>query len=589
MRQDNEAYRPRWVSLMLVLLLSACAFGTTPTPRPTEPLPPGPTPATRATPLPTLGAMPAATSPARVSPAATRPVAAATPAPTRPAPTPRGQQVLTLAGGIEPPRTLDPALVRDSTGSFLTRQVFSGLLKLDERLEVVPDLVTSLPTVSPDRRVYSFVLRDDAIFHDGTPVTAQSVKDAFERAGDPGLAGGDGTQLPANTYLGDIRGMDARLRGERGDVEGIRVTGPRTLDIELVAPQSTFLVKLTHSTTSIVDARQVRGRDWWKRPNGSGPFRLTEWRDGERLVFSRWDRYYEGPPPLERIVWLMGANASQPLNLYEAGKIDATGLGADSIDRALTPGSALNADLRVTPQLSLSYIAFNVKEPPFDDVKVRQAFAMIVERDKIVRVMFEGKAREAVGLVPPPLPASDLTRPTPDRAAVVAEARRLLAESRYGANPPRPRFFMAGGGMGGMLRDVIERDLGITVDIISAPWNDFLEGLEAREYPAYMLSWLADYPDPQNFVGALFASGSPENHTNYANPAVDALLQQAAGEVDQERRADLYRQAQRIILDDAVVLPLYFATDYTVIKPHVKGLVVTPMGLMGLERAWIER
>lgn len=532
-----------------------------------------------------------ATAPATTTvPGATpaTPAPAATP-PLRQTPAPRGEQTLTLAGGIEAPRTFDPALVRDATTSFLARQVYSGLLKLDERLEPAPDLAIALPAISPDRLTYTFTLREGALFHDGTPVTAEAVKQSLERATDPRLAGGDGRMLPAATYLIDIKGAAERLRGERPDLAGVRVTGPRTLEITLAAPQATFLVKLTHTTAAVVDVRQTSGRQWWKRPNGSGPFRLSEWRDGDRLVLTRWERYYGGPPALERVVWLLGANASQPLNLYEGGKIDLTEIGVDSIDRALVPGSALNRDLRITPQLSLTYVAFNVSQPPFDDPKVRQALVRVIDREKVARVMFEGKVQAAYSLVPPALLGGGQPAPPRDQAAEVAAARKLLSESRYGAALPRPRLYVTGGSLAGMLRDVYQRDLGLTIDVIAVPWNDFLQGLEAREYESYLLSWLADYPDPQTFVETLFRGDSPENHTTYANPRVDALLDEAARTTDAVRRAALYRQAQQLILDDAVVLPLYFATEYTLVKPHVKGLTITPMGILGLERVWIER
>jgi ABC-type transport system substrate-binding protein len=221
-------------------------------------------------------------------------------------------------------RTLDPALIRDAASSFLARQVYSALLKLDERLEPAPDLAVAPPAISADRLTYTFTLRDGVLFHDGTPVTAEAVKASLERATDPRLAGGDGRSLPAATYLNDIQGVTERLRGQQPARLGLRVTGPRTLEITLAAPKVTFLVKLTHTTAAVVDVRQTGGQQWWKRPNGSGPFRLSDWRDGDRLVMARWDRYYDGRPGLERIVWLLGANASQPLNLYESGKIDLT-------------------------------------------------------------------------------------------------------------------------------------------------------------------------------------------------------------------------------------------------------------------------
>jgi oligopeptide transport system substrate-binding protein len=244
--------------------------------------------------------------------------------------------------------------------------------------------------------------------------------------------------------------------------------------------------------------------------------------------------------------------------------------------------------LRRRAQLALTYLAFNVREPPFDDARVRRAFARVVDRARIARVMFDGKVEPVHGLVPPRLPGGDLPAIAHDAAAAAA-ARQLLADSRHAGQVPRVRLFDPGGGMGSMLREVFQRDLGVTVDVISAPWNDYLLGLERREYPAYILSWSADYPDAQSFVESMFKSDSAENHSSYANPRVDSLLEQASRETDPAARAALYRQVQAIILDDAVAVPLYFGISYLLVKPHVKGLAVTPMGIVGLERAWVER
>lgn len=599
------------IGLILVMLLTACGPGLVESPPAIPPASPTaaaaapvtnplPTPVTResgAPPTTSPVGAPTATAlaptntarPAGEASASPTAATAVKPPPTRQVATPRGEQTLTLAGGIEAPRTLDPALIQDANASFIARQVFSGLVKLDERLEPVPDLAAALPTVSADRLTYTFQLRPGLSFWDGTPVTAATIKQSFERATDPRLGNGDGSKLPASTYLIDIKGAADRLAGRAGEISGLRVPDPLTLEMTLVAPQATFLLKLTHASATVVDLRQVGRAQWWRQPNATGPFRLTEWRDGDRLVLTRWERYHDGLPPLARVVMLLGANAAQPLNLYEGGKIDLTGVGTDTVDRLLSPASPLNAELRSGPSLSLTYVAFNVKEAPFDDIKVRRALSLAIDRDRVARVMFEGKVQRAHGLVPPGLPAGDLRQPSVDHAAALAEARRLLSESKYGANLPRVRLYVSGDGVAGMLREVYQRDLGLTIDVIAVTWNDYLEGLNQREYPAYVLSWLADYPDPQNFIETLFRSSSPDNRTRYANPQLDALLDQAAREGDPRQRAEFYRQAQRIVLDDAVVIPLYFPTSYLLVKSHVKGLTVTSMGIVGLEQVWIER
>jgi ABC-type oligopeptide transport system substrate-binding subunit len=120
-------------------------------------------------------------------------------------------------------------------------------------------------------------------------------------------------------------------------------------------------------------------------------------------------------------------------------------------------------------------------------------------------------------------------------------------------------------------------------------WPQYLQGLSARSYPAFELTWVADYPDPENFLGVLFASDSGENHTGYRNPEVDRLLAEAAVERDPAKRRQLYLEVQQRILDDVVIIPIYHAIEYTVVKPYVKGLTITPMGILDLDTVWIER
>ena len=134
-----------------------------------------------------------------------------------------------------------------------------------------------------------------------------------------------------------------------------------------------------------------------------------------------------------------------------------------------------------------------------------------------------------------------------------------------------------------------QRDLGVPLEVIDLDWPEYLEGLSARAYPAFEITWIADYPDPENFLPVLFGNGSGENHTGYNNPEVERLFAAAASERDPARRRDLYLQAQQIILNDAVIIPYYHAIDYTLVKPYVKGLPITALGVLELDNVWIER
>ncbi len=510
-------------------------------------------------------------------------------APTRTTkPTPRGAQTLTLALGSSDP-TFDPALVRDASSSFLVRQLFRGLVRLDSNLNVVPDLAERI-AISDDGLTYTFTLRANAVFHDGKAIDAAAVKYSLERATDPALAGGRGAQLPGATYLSDILGAPDRLAGKASTLQGVRVVDQRTVEIRLDAPKSYFLMKLSYPVSAVVDEANVRagGATWARKANGSGPFRIDRIA-ADQIALQRFDRFYAGAPTLEKVTIFYGQAAGSPMNLYEGNKIDFTSVPISSADRVLVENSPLRAELTITPSLSLTYIGFNVTMPPYDDPAVRRAFAQAINRERLATVSLEGKAALAQGIVPPTMPGGPwLGQPLPyDLAA----AKSALASSRYGsvAALPRASIYVASGSVAVSMRKVYERDLGMPLEVISVDWPEYLQGLSARAYPAFEITWIADYPDPENFLPVLFGTGSGENHTGYSNPEVDRLFAAAAGERDPARRRALYLDAQKLILDDAVLIPAYHSIDYTLVKPYVKGLPITPLGVLELDTVWIER
>lgn len=491
---------------------------------------------------------------------------------------PGGQGVLVLAGGDRDPPTLDPALANDSSSTFVIRQLFGGLVTLDQDLQVIPDLASDWQ-ISADGRVYTFTLHPEARFHDGRPVVAADVVYSLERACDPAL----GSNLPCGTYLIDIVGAAERLAGQTDQIAGLQAPDDRTVVITIDAPKAHFLSKLTYNTAYVVDRENVeRGDDWTEQPNGSGPFRLKEWRHDQRIVLARNEHYYRGPPKVDQVDILLGAEASRPLVLYEQGEIDFTEVGTSVVARLEYEGSPLAEQLRVTPELSLSYVGFNTQMPPFDDPKVRQALTLVVDREKIARVTYEGRLARARGILPPGMPGYD--EALEGLAHDPERARQLLAESRYGGvdGLPRITLYTSGGGTAALLQEIYRLELGLEIELRQIEWADFLVGLDERRYPMFVLSWIADYPDPQNFLEVLFYSQSPSNHTAYANGEVDRLLEEAALEQDPDRRIVLYREIERRIVADAPVIPLTHGVSYSLTKPSVRGLKVTPMGLLDL-------
>jgi peptide/nickel transport system substrate-binding protein/oligopeptide transport system substrate-binding protein len=502
--------------------------------------------------------------------------------------TPSGEQTLRLSGQADGPESLDPAFSRDLASAFLVRQIFRGLTRFDSDLQPVPALAQRIE-VSGDGLDYTFDLRDNATFHDGTPVTADAVVVSLTRALDPATANGDVLLLGGPTFLSDIEGAGDLISGLTDRLSGVAAVDEDTVQIRLASPRATFLMKLASAPASIVDPRDVvQGDEWWRTPNGTGPFRISEWAPDDYLTLVRFDGYLGGPAPLQRIEIRLGTNALQPFNLYEAGQIDVTGVDVTAVDRVLAPESGLSDQVSVTPLFAVDYIAFRTDTPPFDDPAIRRAIQLGFPRTKVAAVSYDSFVTGANGFIPKGMLGIDWPAEMPEYD--LEAARQAIAESSYGAADKVPpiMIYVSGYAGGSALRDTVQRDLGLDVEIVNVDWSEFVLGLSRRDYPAYELYWGADYPDPESLLLILFGTGRADNYVDYSNDAYDDLLRQAAAEQDVATRSDLYRRAQQILIDDHVVIPLYFDVAYTLAKPAVKGLEVTPLGILGLESVWLE-
>ena len=489
-----------------------------------------------------------------------------------------------VSGGVfrrlwaDPP-TLDPHLVTDTTSAGLVVELFSGLVALNTDLQLVPDIAERWD-ISEDGKVYTFYLRDNAKFHDGKSITAGDFKWSIERSANP-----DTASPVADTYLSDIVGLEAVLEGEKTDISGIKVIDEQTLQIEIDAPKAYFLAKLTYPTAYVLDKDNVEagGRSWADTPNGSGPFKLKEYRIGERIILERNENYYREPPYLESVS--MNLAGGQAMAMYENDEIDITGVGLFDLDRILDPAEELNKELVVAPpDFSISYVGFNASEPPFDDPKFRQALTHAVNKELIAKEVLSELVEPAYGILPPGFPGYNpgLTGLEFD----AEKARQLLAESKYPDAETRPRIVVTVPGTGGTigldLEVVIEmwkQELGVEVEIQQVEWATYLQDLNQQKFQAYAgLGWEADYPDPQDFLDILFHTESSLNHGKYSNLELDQILEEARIEPDVNRRLELYHIAEEVIVQDAPWLPLWYTGErYVLIKDYVEDYRVTPM------------
>lgn len=496
-------------------------------------------------------------------------------------------QIFILPGG-DPP-TMDPHLSGDATSAEYVVEIYSGLMAYDRDLNLIPDVAESYE-ISDDGTVYTFKLRDNAVFQDGKTITADDFKWSFERACDPA------TESPtADTYLGDIVGCRSKLQNEADEVKGIQVIDDQTLEITIDEPKGFFLAKMTYPTAYVLDQENVEsGPEWYLEPNSSGPFKLATYDEGI-IILERNDNFYRDPKPtLERVAYLVDAPINA-MNGYEDGlaslglpddvTYSAIPLSVSQLSRATDPNNPLSKEYVSSAELNVSYIGFNVNEPPFDDPKVRQAFNLALDKRRMVKLVFQDTVPVANGIVPPTMPGYE----NPDLSDYEFDPERalaLIAESSYGDVTELPEITLnvsgSGGAVGPIIESIVEsykEYLGVEIAVEQTPWPEFLAELNKPNpsFQMYQLGWIADYPDPQNFLEVLFHTESAQNHGGYSNPKVDALLDQARVTLDQAERLKLYQQAEQLILEDAAWIPLYFGVENWLVKPYVRGFQIPPI------------
>ncbi len=484
------------------------------------------------------------------------------------------QDAIILLGGQ--PRTLDPALTLGGPAGALGH-IFSGLVTLDTDLQVQPDLAGGWD-VSDDGRVYTFYLRQNAVFHDGRPVTAEDVVFSWERATDPAL-GSD----TAETYLGDVAGVAEKLAGSAEAISGLRVIDDHTLEVTLDEPVVYFLAKLAYPVAYVVDSNNVTQSDWEHAPNGTGPFRLQRWVDDELMVLARNDLFYDTPALVSHLVYNMGPSLG--MTAYETGEIDLVGVGGSSLERAQDPNSELNSQLQTTVDLCTSVIGLNNQLAPFDDVRVRQAFNYALDKERLIDTFSTGNGLVANGPLPPGMPGFG-SLDTPTYPYDPEKALELLAEAGY-ADPAELgtlTYTTSGyGDPGAYVSAVItlwQEALGVTIEpVVLDPFTYFDELYGGNVGHFYGSGWCADYPDPQNFLDILYHSGSAQNIGGFADATIDAQLKAARVEEDPQQRLAQYQQIEQALVEAAPVVFTDHSLSAVLVSPSLVGYELTPMGV----------
>ena len=491
------------------------------------------------------------------------------------------------------PPTIDPHLVTDGTSYGVVIEVFSGLVRLGSNPvnPFEPDLAESW-SVLENGTVYEFKLRKDLKFSNGDPVTAQDFKWSFERAAHP-----DTASTVAEEFLGDIVGIKEIVEGTATTAEGIEVVDERTLRLTIDAPKAYFIAKLTYPTAFVLNKSNVEslGRKWTDKPVSTGPFNLKEYRIGQRIRLERNNNYWGRLAYLDEVVFNLAGGVS--MAMYENDEIDITSVGLADLERVQDPTEDINRDLvEVPPNFAVSYVGFNMKEPPFDDAAFRQALNHSVDKQLIADQVFSNLVKPAYGIIPPGFPGF-----SPDIDGLEFDpqlAKDLLAQSAYADPTKRPRIILTVPGTGGspgltteVVADMWRQNLGIEIEIQQVEWATYIQDLHRGRLQAWSgLSWQADYPDPQTFIDVLFRSNSAINYGGYANEQVDEYVVSAQTEQDATKRVKFYNDAEQIVVSEAAWLPLWWGVDSkALVKPWIKDYVFSSMTIPKFKNVWIDK
>lgn len=476
-----------------------------------------------------------------------------------------------IVGQVAEPQALDPHAVTAVNDFRILMNVYDGLVRYAPgTLEVEPALATDW-TVSEDGTVYTFDLRDDVTFHDGSAFDAEAVVFNFERMLNEDHPYHDTGPFPLSFFF--------------SAVETVEAVDDLTVRFTLNAPYAPFLSNLAYPTGLIVspDAVRAHGEDFGRNPSGTGAFVFEEWRANEAVVVTGNPDYWGGAPALEAVVFRPITDANTRVAEMLSGGIDLM-VEVPPVSLSEFQGDTFNVAEQAGPHVW--FLILNALEGPFTDVRARQAANYAVNKEQIVNDVLEGTAAVAAGPTPPALAwaYNDDLDPypyDPDRA------RELLAEA--GVETPEITFYVTEGGSG-MLDPVamgtaIQADLeavGFDVTIETYEWNTFLgrvnPGLEGEADMAEM-AWMTNDPDTLPYL-ALRTDAWPDeggfNSGYYSNPRVDELLEEARTATDQDRRAELYREMQEIVQEDA---PWVFVANWVqnaVTSDRVENFALEP-------------
>jgi len=520
--------------------------------------------------------------------------------------------------------TLNPILTTDTASSDVTSLVHSALIKFDDKLNVLPDLATKW-TVSPDGKVWTFELRKDVKWHDGKPFTAKDVKFTFESILHPGYTGVRASNyqklLGAEEYQKALAALqkdkkDGKIKEdeynkkslelfEQWKAKGaIKIIDDYKIEFTLAAPYAPFLTQslgmgiIPEHLLKDVQGAAMKDAPYNRAPIGTGPYKFKEWKKGELIVLEANPDYYGGRPYIDQVVFKVIPDQNTAMVALETGEVDMAGITPEMFDHFKK--DVKNVNLYEYGTFSYTYMGYNLKNPLFQDKKVRQAFAYAVPRQEIVDKILLGHGQIANSHGTPY--RWDYNPNVKNYKYDKELAKKMLDEAGWKVGPDGIRVkdgkkfsFTLSFNQGNKTREqaavIIQqalKEVGIEVKTESVEWNTYLQRLDEGKLEAYILGWSLGF-DPDSWV--IWHTNGSFNDIGYSNPEVDKLLDEGRVTMDQNKRAEIYKKVQEILAEDQPYMFLFFGNSIVGLNSKLHGPITgTPAGIhWNFEKWWIPK
>lgn len=528
---------------------------------------------------------------------------------------------------VEEFKSFFPLSINDAPSQRIASQIYQGLLKFDQKtLEVVPCIAETFDA-NEDATVFTFKLKKGIRFHEDEcfgevktrEVTANDFKYCFDR-----LCSSSGDNRVYWLFEGKVKGAkehyDATAKGQvpAGGVEGIKVIDDYTLQIELNYSFSAFPKLIAHSGCWVYpkEAYEKYKDDMRTKCVGTGPFKIKSIKEGQLVLMEKNDDYWEVDEHGNKLPYLQGIRVSfhkekkTELMEFRKGNLDMVWkLPVEEISTVLASlddakkGANNEFEIQQTPALTIQFYAFLNQGEIFKDKRIRQAFNYAIDREKLVTYTLQGEGDPAIfGFVPPygKYPSQTVKGFTYD----VAKARQLMTDAGYpnGRGFPEITLQLNSGGvtneiLAEAIQNQLKENLGVKVKMDLMPLKQLMENFESGKSDFWRIAWVADYPDPENFLTLFYGKHVPSslneksyiNFTRYVNPAYDVLFEEAMRETDENKRMELFAQCDQMIIDDAVIMPIYYDNYIRLMQLNVRNFPINAMEYRDLSRVYFAK